>query len=273
MIVFSDSLVTAAASDATIDLKAPCIGYESYVTVDTVAATDEADGFPATNLANVSTASLWKAADASGTKYITITPTTASDLDYIAVARHNFGTAQIAVTVEAREQSIDPWAEIVEEFMPTNDNALILRFEETTYHSIRLKLAAGSLPAQAAVVYTGKLLVMQRRIYVGHAPITMSRQTNIVTGVSEGGNFLGRVMTGETLKTAVSVQNLTAAWVRSDLDPFIQSARTAPFFWAWRPETYPNETGFAWVDGDIRPNNARSNGMMSVEFAIQAAAQ
>jgi hypothetical protein len=157
--------------------------------------------------------------------------------------------------------------------MPSNDNVLILRFEETVYHSIRLKLAEGDAPPQAAVVYTGLLLVMQRRIYVGHTPITFGRQTVIRTGVSEGGNFLGRVVTGSTLRSSVTMQNLTPAWVRSDLDPFIQASQTTPFFWAWRPETYPDETGFAWVDSDIRPVNSRANGMMSVEFEMQAAAQ
>jgi hypothetical protein len=272
MIVISSSLVTAAAADASIDLKAPVFGYRSEVTTATIATTDAATGYPASNLANVSTASLWKALDASGTKYITITPSVASPFDYVAIARHNFGSAQIAVTVEARVSAPDAWAVIVAEFMPTTNDALILRFTRTTYHSVRIKLAAGSAPAQASVVYAGLLLVMQRRVYVGHTPITMGRQTNIATGVSEGGNFLGRVITGGTLRSGLSFQNLTPAWVRSDLDPFIQAARSKPFFFGWRPQDYPFETAFCWAPSDIRPVNSRSNGMMSVEFEIEGAA-
>jgi hypothetical protein len=272
MIVISSSLVTSAAADASIDLKAPCIGYRSEVTTSTITTTDEATGYPATNLANVSTASTWKALNNTGVKYITVTPSIASAFDYVAIARHNFGSAAIAVTVEARVSSGDAWSAIVAEFMPTNNDALILRFTRTVYHSVRIKLAAGSVAAQAAVVYAGLLLVMQRRVYVGHTPITMGRQTNIATGISEGGNFLGRVVTGGTLKTGLSLQNLTPAWVRSDLDPFIQSARSKPFFFGWRPQDYPFETAFCWATSDIRPVNSRSNGMMSVEFEIEGAA-
>lgn len=272
MIVFSSSLVTAAQSNPAIDLNAPIFGYRSYVTTTTVAATDAATGYPATNLANVSTAEFWKALNATGTKYLTVTPVVASSLDYIAVAGHNFGSAQIAVRVEARTTSTGAWTVIVAEFMPTNDNALILRFTETVYHSIRLRLAAGSAPAQAAVLYTGLLLVSQRRAYVGVAPITLNRRKQSVTGRSEAGNFLGRIETGSTLQTSLALNYLTPDWYRANMDPFIDAASSTPFFFGWRPQDYPNECAFCWLTGDPTPENQMSNGMMQVTLEMQGAA-
>lgn len=271
MIVFSPALVLAAASDATLDLNAPCIGWRSVVTSSNIAATDEATGYPVTNLSNLSTAALWKAADATGTKYITVTPSPAQEMDYIGVARHNFGTAGIAVTVQGKEESADSWADLVPEFMPTNDNALILRFEKTTYFSIRLVLAQGSAPAQAAVVYAGNLLVMQRRLYVGHVPVPYGRVSNVVAGESESGNFLGSIEIGGHLETSATFSNLTPAWVRSDLVPFLDACRAGkkPFFWGWRPTSYPTETAFCKLMGNPKPENARTNGMMTVGFEMR----
>lgn len=272
MIVFSDSLVLAAQSDETIDLNAPIFGYRSEVTIDTITATDEADGYPATNLANVATHSIWKAVDGSGTKYLTVTPSVAAALDYVAVAGHNFGSAQIAVTVEAKESSGDSWAAIVSEFMPTNDNALILRFEETTYYAVRLKLAEGDAAPRASVVYAGLLLVSQRRVYVNHSPITMNRKRQVVSGRSESGNFLGRIVTGSYLETSVALNYLTPSWYRANMDPFIDAAATTPFFFAWRPQDYPNETAFCWLTGDPSPDNHMANGMMQVTLDMQGVA-
>ena len=271
MIIFSQALILAAASDATIDLNAPAIGWRSVVTTSTIAATDAVSGYPVTNLANISTAALWKAANNSGIKYLTVTPSTAQELDYIAVARHNFGSAQIAVTVQGREESGDPWADLVEEFMPTNDNALILRFEKTTYHSIRLKLAAGNAAAQAAVVYAGLLLTMQRRLYVGHVPVNYGRVSNVVAGESESGNFLGSIEIGGYLETAATFNNLTPEWVRTNLVPFLDACRAGkrPFFWAWRPQSYPTETAFCKLTSNPKPENARTNGMMTCALEMR----
>jgi hypothetical protein len=271
MIIFSQALVIAAATDETIDLNAPAIGWRSVVTTSTIAATDAAAAYPVTNLANISTAALWKAANASGIKYLTITPSPAQQMDYIAVARHNFGSAQIAVTVQGREASGDPWSDLVEEFMPTNNNALILRFEKTTYHSIRLRLAVGNAPAQAAVVYAGLLLTMQRRVYVGHVPVTYGRVSNTVAGESESGNFLGAIEIGGYLETAATFNNLLPDWVRLNLIPFLDACRSGkrPFFWAWRPQDYPSETAFCKLTSNPKPENARTNGMMTCSLEMR----
>jgi hypothetical protein len=271
MIIFAPSLVLQAASTPTIDLNAPCIGWRSIVTTSTIAATDAATGYPVTNLANISTAALWRALNNSGVKYLTITPSPAQAMDYVGIARHNFGSAQIAVTVEGRASALDAWSVLVPEFMPTNDETLLLRFTSSTYQAVRVKLAVGSAAAQAAVVYAGALLVMQRRLYVGHAPIIYARQSNTVAGDSEAGNFLGSIEIGGHLEGSAGFSNLTPDWVRANLIPFLDACRSGkrPFFWAWRPQEYPRETAFCKLTGNPRPENTRSNGMMGVSFDMR----
>ena len=110
--------------------------------------------------------------------------------------------------------------------------------------------------------------MLQRRIYVGHTPIPYGRESRVTTGVSESGNFLGRIVLGESLETSVDLQNMTPAWYRAEMDPFIAASKEAPFFFAWRPDSYPRETGYAWMTNNPKPSNQRSNGMMQISLSM-----
>jgi hypothetical protein len=265
MIVLSPSLVLGPAPEG-VDLNAPIIGYRSLVTRTNIAADGEDADNPATNLANVSTSAFWRGAD-DATQYLTVT-LSGAESDYFAVARHNFGSQQIAVSLEARVAEDDAWAVIVAEIMLADDTPLLMRYAAASYHSVRLKMASGNAAPQAAIVYVGRLLVSQRRIYVGHAPIPFARRRESVTGISESGNYVGRIYTGGRLETSVSLQNLTKEWYRENLDPFFEVAHEVPFFWGWRPQQFPREISFSWLQGDAIPDNTRPNGMMGVDFKI-----
>lgn len=124
-------------------------------------------------------------------------------------------------------------------------------------------MASGNDIPRCAVLYCGKLLVLQRRFYVGHVPINYGRKVNVISGQSESGQFLGRIVTGRATATSVALQNLTPTWVRQNLVPFLRAAEDQPFFFAWRPQTYPREVGYAWLTNNPEPMNQRPNGMMS----------
>ena len=50
--------------------------------------------------------------------------------------------------------------------------------------------------------------------------------------------------------------------------PFIVASKEVPFFFAWRPASYPRETGFAWMTNNPKPSNQRSNGMMQISLSM-----
>jgi len=62
---------------------------------------------------------------------------------------------------------------------------------------------------------------------------------------------------------------LTAAWYRSDFDPFVKAARQYPAFFGWRPETFPLECVYGWVTENIVPQNQGVRDFMSVSFGVQ----
>ena len=272
-VVISGSFVLGdlVSGGGVINADNPLIGYENLVTSANVSSTTAATGFPVINLANPSTNLRWigETSSPEADEYITLEINTAELVDYVAIARHNFATAQIAVSIEALDEgSPESWTEIVADVIPPNDGPLMFRFTPQAVTSIRIRMQPGSAAPTAAVVYTGALLVLQRRIYVGHTPITDGRKSKVTNAKSESGNFLGRIVLNEMTETAVDMTNLTPAWYRSYMRPFVLASKESPFFFAWRPDAYPNEVGFAWLTEDAIPSNALANGMMSINLKM-----
>lgn len=267
-VVISPSLVLSdiVSGGDVINGNNPIIGYNNLVTEGVLSSTTAAAANPVTNLANNSTYHQWIGTSSVADEYITMELDTVDTIDYVGIAKHNFYTAQIPVSLEIHDGS--NWVEVISDFIPQDDNAIIMRFTPQAVTDIRIRLQPGNAVPQAAVVYAGTLLVLQRRIYVGHSPVTMAKITAITTGKSESGNFLGRIVRNRSAKTTVSMMNVTPEWVRTYIKPFIDEAQEIPFFFAWRPLTYPHEVGFCWLMNDPIPQNALSNGMMKLSFDL-----
>jgi hypothetical protein len=274
-IVISGSLVLSdsVSGGGVINADNPLIGYRNLVTSSNVTATSEAADNPASNVANPSTALRWQGAGGSPAEddYLTFALDTAELVDYLAVARHNFYSGQIAVSVEVlnEDTSPDSWDELVAPVIPPNDGPLLFRFTPQGIASIRLRMQPGTAVPRAAVVYCGVLLILQRRIYVGHTPINYGTQLSVANHRSISGDFLGRIVLGEKTGTQVQLQDLTPTWYRTYLEPFRVAAKEIPFFFAWRPSSYPYEVGFVWTTDDPQPQNQLANGMMSFSMDLE----
>lgn len=271
MIIISPNVVLADDSQG-INENNPVFGYHNLVTEDNVSATSFVAGYPASNVGNTNTVLGWRASSLV-TQHLTVDLTSYSDeVDYIAVAKHNFGTGQVLLAVEAATgvTSGQPsgWVSVSSTYLVADDSPLIIRFAPRLATGVRLVMTPASVAPTANVLYVGKLLIGQRRIYVGHTPITDGRVTRFVTGVSESAHFLGRIQLGRLNQTSVEMLHLTPSWVRQYLRPFVRATEVAPFFFAWRPGSYPNEVGFVWHTSDVRISNAMSNGMMQFNMDI-----
>jgi len=273
-VVISSSLTIAdtVSGGGVIDGDNPLIGYQTLVTAANIAADSMASGYPASNMANPSTALRWLGVTSSpaADEYLTLTLDTLDDVDYVAIARHNLGSAQITVSIEILNEATSPasWDELVQETLLPDDGPALFRFTPQPIGSIRIRLQPGTAAPTIAVVQAGALLVMQRKLYVGHQPMNYARKTKITNGRSESGQFLGRIVVNRMTETGAKFQNLTPAWVRENLAPFLLAAQEAPFFFAWRPESYPREVGYAWLTNDPRPANQLANGMMSIDLSM-----
>lgn len=270
MLTISQNLVLTAD-----DQNSPIFGWHNLVTTSTITSTSSDASYPISNVANPSTNLVWKAAAALiGSITIDIdTSAYASPVDYAAIARHNLGST--ASTVRLDVQNMDnSFSTLIPAFTPADNSPLIMRFQPQLAKKIRIIITTTALVVPyIAVIYGGKLLVSQRRIYVGHTPINLGRVTSVTNGRSESGNFLGRIITKQITQSSIKLQNLTAAWYRSNFDPFLKNVAGGCFFVAWRPTSYPSEVGYVWLTGDPIPVNARSNGMMEVEIQFTGITQ
>lgn len=265
-IILSRDIVLTDTS--TEDPNAGHIGYQTLLERSNTVADYAEQFFPIENVANPATNLFWRSTSL-GVQYITVSAGLNAGIDYVGFANHNFGSGGIAYQIEGSDDG-DVWEPISDEMIPDSDAPHVQVFPLAVYTLYRIKLTPSStIVPRCSVIYLGKMLVLQRRTYVGHTPITMGRETTISNNRSETGQFLGRVVRREYLQTGVKLKNLTPEWYRSYFDDFVEAARTTPFFWAWRPVDYPTEVGYCWAKDDIVPENQRANGMMSVSFKMQ----
>lgn len=253
-------------------LNAPLFGYDNLVTPSNIAAGTSATNYPATNLANPATFLKWKANNTTAQSLTIDLAGNTQHIDYIAIAKHNFYTAGVNVTI--RGDTGSGLSEIVAQFSLGDDGPFIARFEADAYVEISIDLSSGSVAAEASVLYCGTLMAAERNIYVGYAPMTLSRDSDAVAGFSENGNYLGRIEVNSSRSGRINLNNLTPSWVRNYLVPFLEEAKARPFFFAWRPDTYPDEVAFAWqtdTQGPY-PSNSLPNGMMQASMSVKAIA-
>lgn len=249
MIVISKHLTLTPRP--VVDLSKPIIGWHNVITLAGLEADSEASGFPVTNIANPSTVLMWRS-ETTQEQFITIEPGN-DPVDYIGLARHNFGSGQIAVEFQGRRGEDGAWNPILPEFIPGDDKPIIARFEPTTFFEVRIRLRPQLVPPFLAVLYLGNLLVMTTGEQPGFTPITLGRQSEVVNARAQSGDYLGAVITQERRSAASQFVYLEYDWFLEHVDPFLKVIRSTPFFYAWAPKSFPDQVGFAWATADVRP--------------------
>ncbi len=267
MIVITSSPVLGPVSSVTMDARNPRIGWHNLVRYNNISADEAADDEPITNLANPATYLLWRGRT-TDPQIVLLQFFGAETVNYFAIAKHNFGSSGATISFESSTNGTT-WTTRVAAFNPPDDAVIIREFDPAVASSFRLSITPGTVPPAIGILYIGEILVLQRRLYVGHTPLPYGRQTVVSTGFSESGQFLGRVRRREVFESSIDLKNLTPDWYRENMEPFIAQATVNPFFWAWRPGDYPFETGYAWLTGDPAMSNQLPNGMVQVSLSMQ----
>jgi hypothetical protein len=246
------------------DENAARIGYHKLS--GTITATNEAVAYPATSAGNPLTYSFWR--PTSLPSYWEIDFGTLQSVDYIGIASHELGSSGCSCVAQYWNGSA--WIDLYS-FAPGVNTPILLLFDEIQTPKIRIGILSG-VPPRVGVVYVGQSLTMERPIYGGHSPITLTRTTVYKNNASESGQWLGRSVRRGGAKTTFEWKNLTAAWYRENFDSFASAARFAPFFIAWRPFTFANEVGYVWTNNDIAPTNTGQRDLMSVSISVEGLA-
>lgn len=285
-LVISDDMVLELTKN--FDPNNPIIGWDNQVTLtniiarnpDTLADVTDPD-HPVTNLANPSTYLRFQQLTAGEDIEIVITLDGVKEIDFIGIANHNLGSLARVLRVWG-QTSIDyagnpVYTALTDEAIVGNDSVLVYRLPVGAYASMKFTIDSrlDDDPTDIvymAVMYVGKLLVLERKIQVGFTPISMGRASEQITQRSSRGQFLGRLTIGSWVETAARITHLSPDWYREHMDAFAAACDTEPFFFAWAPVEYPNEVGFVWSKDIPKPNIHTTTGLIEVTLNMEGIA-
>ena len=274
-LVISGSIALSPDSEI-LPLTHPRIGYENLLRGDdvTITVSSEQDGYERDSVTNGFTWDFWKPETISlgVPAVIAFEFTEAKEINYCGIAAHNLTTVEASAELQYYDYTTSAWVSLGEVLPGSgNGNKIIMFLFDTVFASLWRVIIRGEGDTPAiGVINLGKTLDVERRLYQGHTPITLSKKTVIKPQLSEGGQWLGRSIIRNGASTNISLKNLTAAWIRTFFYPFMEQARIYPFFWAWRPEDYPDEMAYCQITDDIRPTNSGPRDLMSVNFLVNA---
>lgn len=251
----------------------PLIGWRNYVNYSNITAEYEDPFYPVTNLGNAATNSEWRS---TSTDEQTIEVEVGGGLivDYIGIARHNLGSSGTVIYIDAliAGEGTDNWTRIFDGQILGRDTPAVLRFDELYPVRIRITLVPDGVIPKVAVLYIGKLTVMEKGMLQDVTPILYSNRTDIVTGRSESGDFLGRVITDQTKEVNYSFENVSYDWFKQEMGEFAETSMTTPFFFAWLPKSFPEEVGYGWLNTDLNPSAFHYTGGYTVNFSLDITA-
>jgi hypothetical protein len=231
--------------------------------INNLVTTAEADsalaGFPASAVTNPLTYEFWRPVGGSG---VLTAEFDAGPVDYVGIAAHNLqgGTVKVEVKVGGS------WV-VIDEVEPESNAPLMFLFDKVEAEGVQITVDGED--ASIGVVYAGQAIAMQRRVWGGINPINFSRKTTIRPNVSENGQWLGRSIIREGSATTVSWRNLEYNWYREYFDPFVEQARITPYFFAMRPDKYPEISGYVWTNGDITPTISGVQNYLDVSVEME----
>lgn len=269
-VFYSDSFVLTSGDEAALSADHPIIGWHNIVTPANIAFGTSATGFPASNMANPATHLTWKAAAGSGSyQFIGITTGTADPIDYVAIARHNLGSIGSSIIVGYIDNSSPPnFLPLVPEQTLGDDGPALFRFPAQSFSLLSIALGPSAVAPQISVMFAGKLLVLPRKLYQGMGPINYAHVAKVTNGRSEAGQFLGRIVLQEFVKNSVPLSLISPTYFRDHIADFLVYSKEFPFFFAWRPETYPDEVGYCHMTNDPMPINEAPHGLIAMTMEM-----
>lgn len=260
-IFFVDSFVLSGGGIPPLpyDPDAPNLGCAKigYQNLFAGASTDPVDAV------KMLTYDTWQRYRPTGIGEVVLTIGQAQTIDYIALGASIY--QGVPLTIQVRAGGLD-WSTVYTG-TPENNRAIMIVIDGgVIVDSIRI---LHSESCELGVLFAGQYLQMQRPLFGGHSPIVLSARTEYNNSVSDSGQWLGRSITRRGVESDYSWQLLTDTWVREKFMPFVEHAKTKPFFMAWRPDLYPDEVVYGWCNEDITPSN-RGGGtrFMNVSMSV-----
>lgn len=246
------------------------IAYDDHLPDATVTASSEQTGAEIENALDGNTFDFWQP-NTTGNVTVDIDLVTAQRADYLAIGAHNLSSElsdDITVAYSADGNTYTT-SYTIDDADIVDDGPILLHLVSRTNRYARLTFPVASTDFRIGILQYGTLLQMQRTVYDGLNPPTLSREEEMIPNRSDSGRFLGMLLTRAFFETRLSWDDLEPDWYRQHFDPFVIASQTRGFFLAWRPAEFDAEVVYAWRTRAVRPDNSGEVGLMSVRLDIQ----
>lgn len=227
----------------------PVILYDNRLNDGTPTATDTASGYDVLNLRDYRTYTYWKAANATGIKYVTVDCGTPKSADALGIVGHNLNTVGATISVESSPDN-SVWTERLAGFTPSNDKALLKLFTSASARYWRLKITGMSAAPFMAILVIGSRFTFERYLKSPFDPDAEKVEAKAVR--SKGGHVLGVAIAFYERNIQAEWSRLTPSWIKNTFIPAWTGhlSKCLPFFWAWEPTDHSDEVYYVALPPD-----------------------
>ena len=202
------------------------------------------------------------------------TMTTDTDIDAFSVYVATFtGTGAETITLQY-ESSPSAFTTLGTAVNPAGGKLTWQEFTPVTVSSGRkirfvINVGTGTLLIRQLVV--GEALEMETGQFASMVYPSLNAGVKTSNTQSVNGSILGRTIKRQEKKGKLSLENLTASWVRSNWEPFAAHACRYAFIYAPNTRDYTDEISFATMEGELKApmNTAGRGSRMSVEMPLR----
>lgn len=240
---------------------APRIGWNNAMRRGTVTASSEATGFDVGNIASPFEYSYWQAT-ATTFEWVRLELSVSETINAVCIQEHNLGSTGQTIRFNVPD-GLGGWTPVGPVVSPTTDDPIVILLADRDLDDMRLAIYGGSSAPRVAVLYFCEVLSLPQNVYAGvGTPINMARRTKYQNTQTVSGKWAGRTIQRERNYNDFPVRHLRESWVQANLDPFIEDARSYPYFLCERPADYPSAVSYRWREDDILPTRMGVSGDM-----------
>ena len=241
-------------------------GYENLLENGTVIASSEDADFPVENCFDWITNDFFKPA-AAGVVNIDLTLSAADGANYFAFYGTDLAANGGTIKLQYHDGSnyVDATSTIT-----VSGTAPYMAFFDTKVATL-WRVVINSTPISSiASISFGEYMALERGLWMGFTEPLLSRNTETIGNVSDGGVFLGRSIISRGFSTRANIEFMSNSFARNEWEQFVRHAEKKPFYFAWNINDYPNEAAFCWTpNGDIKPPRRTHKRLMAVDLNIE----
>lgn len=235
-----------------------------------IVASDTAAGFFADAPDNSLTYEKWSPATVPATWETDLGA--ARQVDYCLIAAHDLGTVGASINVQYWDGAA--WLDLLSASQAVSgDLPVFVLFAPVTAQRWRINIVSAASAPKISVIRFGKAMQFSDpAIIAGHVPLDMARAVTMRTNNSVTGEWLGRSRLRAVISGEFRWTYIPEGFGRGALSEFLSEIEEEAFAIAWRPDLYPQDVAYCWINGSQIPAPVDSGapGLMNFSLPVRA---